>query len=70
MVIAHRVNQLITSCKPQAVCDDCIVEAAGLRSHAHSSQITAALGTTSDFDRERGICSLCHSERMVIRAVR
>ena len=68
MLVAHKINNFITSRRPAAVCDKCIVESLGLTALAHSAQITAALGTTSDFVRERGECSLCKNERMVIHA--
>ena len=67
MLVAQKINDFITS-RRAAVCDKCIVESLGLTALAHSAQITAALGTTSDFVRERGECSLCKDERMVIHA--
>jgi len=44
------------------------VEGLGLSQQAHAAQITAALGTTSDFVRIKGVCSLCKNDRMVIKA--
>ena len=70
MLVAQKINDFITSRRPDAVCDKCIVESLGLTVSAHAAQITAALGTTSDFVRERGDCSLCKNERMVIHAQR
>lgn len=67
MLVAQRVNDFITSHFPNAVCDKCICLAMKFNSHAHSAQITGALGTTSDFERERGQCILCKGERIVIR---
>jgi hypothetical protein len=68
MLAAEKVNRFISSKHPEAVCDRCICGAIGFQSHAHSAQITAALGTTSDFIRGDGRCSLCGEERIVIRA--
>lgn len=70
MLIAQQVNNFITEHRPDAVCDKCICEAMNFNSHAHAAQITGALGTTSDFDRRQGQCSLCKNERIVIRANR
>lgn len=70
MLVAERVNQFITKHAPKAVCDHCIVDALNLTTHAHGAQITAALGTTSDFDRRKDTCGLCKNERTVIRANR
>jgi len=67
MLVAQRINDFITSLRPKAVCDRCIVEALDLTALAHSQQVTAALGTTSDFVRESGLCSRCKNERTVIR---
>jgi hypothetical protein len=69
MLAAQRINDFITAYgKP--ICDGCIVRALDLVAYAQSSQITAALGTTSDFTRERGRCSVCNNERTVIYATR
>ncbi|TPM30039.1 hypothetical protein [Mesorhizobium sp. B2-3-4] len=68
MLVAERVNQFITERKSKPVCDGCIVDGLKLTTQAHAAQITAALGTTSDFKRERGECSLCKNERTVIRS--
>ena len=68
MLVVQKVNDFITSHQPEALCDGCIVKALGLTAHAHSAQITAALGTTSDFVRKREQCFLCKNERMVIHA--
>lgn len=67
----QEVNDFITRLAPNAVCDKCIAESLGMvNTGAHPAQITGALATTSDFKRERGECSICHSEKEVIRAVR
>ena len=62
MLVAHKVNDFI-SAQSGAVCDFCIVKALKLTQQAHASQITAALGTTSDFERERGPCSICGGDK-------
>lgn len=70
MLVAKQVNDFITSHHPNAVCDSCICKAMDFNSHAHAAQITGALGTTSDFDRQLGECVICKNERIVIRATR
>jgi hypothetical protein len=67
MLVAERVNDYITCRRPNAVCDPCIAEALGLGQQAHASQITAALGTSSDFIRETARCSICGAIKKVIR---
>jgi hypothetical protein len=68
MLVAERVNDFITEQESAPVCDQCIVDALKLSAPAHAAQITAALGTTSDFKREGGTCGICKNERKVIRA--
>lgn len=70
MIVAQKINDFIQRHHPGAVCDKCIVAGLNLTQHAHSAQNTAALGTTSDFDRDKGNCSLCKEDRVVIRALR
>lgn len=70
MLVAETVNNYITSKWPHPVCDSCIVKNIGLTKHAHAAQITGALGTTSDFVRERGDCVLCKCSRLVIKSSR
>jgi len=69
MLVAQRVNNLITELDGRAICDRCICKEMGFRSHAHSAQITGALGTTSDFvrDEQKGECSRCGEMMRVIR---
>lgn len=67
----QQVNDFITRHAPKPVCNQCIADGVGLTNKtAHPAQITAALATTSDFEQERGECSLCHNLKEVIRAHR
>ncbi len=70
MLVAEKISNTVKGHAPAAICDKCIVAELGLTAHAHSAQITAALGTTSDFTRERGNCVVCKNERTVIYANR
>lgn len=70
VLVAQIVNEFITAHYPEPVCDGCIVKGAKLYQPAQAGQITTALGTTSDFEREMGTCSICGAQRKVIRAVR
>ena len=70
MLIAQKVNKLISEMNGKTICDSCICEAMGFTSHAHSAQITGALGTTSDFDRDKGTCNKCEEVRVVIKSAR
>jgi hypothetical protein len=69
MTIPQRINVFITEMAPRPVCDRCIAEAVGMKNKGiHAVQTTGALGTTSDFTRELGVCSMCNYQRMVIYA--
>lgn len=68
MPIAHRVNRYIASIFPKRVCDQCICAELKLRTVTQASPTTVALGTTRDFHREMGVCSVCGSSRMTTRA--
>jgi len=64
MIIAERVNQFITKRYPNPLCDACIASALDLR-HQQANRVTMALGTTSDFNRDHGICADCGKEQKV-----
>lgn len=64
MIIAERVNLWIRQHKG-AYCDDCIAEALDLR-RQQANRVTMALGTSSDFQRQRHACSQCGAEKLVI----
>jgi hypothetical protein len=64
MSVPQKINDYVTSKRPASVCDKCIAEALGMANNtAHPAQITGALGTTSDFTREPGRCSVCNSDK-------
>lgn len=65
--ISWRVNEFITAQKPRAVCDDCIAASLHLSRRQQSARVTGALETTNDFVRETDQCSICGSEKKVIR---
>jgi hypothetical protein len=67
MLVAQRVNDHVSSKSPHAMCDNCIQVELGLAQVAHATQITCALGTTSDFNRGQGVCLVCGRDRIVIR---
>lgn len=67
MSVPQRINDFISSHRPNPVCNKCIAEGVGLTNDtAHPAQVTGALATTSDFIQEEGTCSLCKNQRKVI----
>jgi hypothetical protein len=68
MSVPQDINDFITSRRPAAFCNKCVAEGVGLTNDtAHPAQVTAALGTTTDFVREAGTCSMCKNDKTVIR---
>lgn len=68
MSVPQRINDFITSHRPKAVCNKCIAEGASLtNTGAHPAQVTGALATTSDFEQEQGVCSICKDNKKVIK---
>jgi hypothetical protein len=70
MSVPQRINNFITSKRPDAVCNRCIAESLGLlNTGAHPAQVTGALATTSDFAQEQALCSICKANKKVIRRI-
>ena len=67
MLVAQRVNDHVSGKHPHAMCDNCIQIELGLTQVAQATQITCALGTTTDFKRSQGVCVVCGLDRIVIR---
>jgi hypothetical protein len=67
MSIAERVNKFLTDHQPAAFCDDCLAERLQLSRRQQAHRVTSALGTTSNFSRANGRCSLCGDEKLVIQ---
>lgn len=66
--VPQRVNTYICGAGGYPVCDDCIHKALELPQRQQVQQITSTLGTTRDFTRAIGECSICHKEAKVINA--
>jgi hypothetical protein len=65
---AQDINDFVKRREPAAFCDDCIAKKLELPRRQQSAAITETLGTTTDFTREHGLCSVCASEKKVIHA--
>lgn len=69
MLVAQKINDFVRA-HGKPICDKCIIDGLKLTAHAHSAQITASLGTTSDFTRKQAECSVCKNDRIVIHSTR
>ena len=67
MTVLDDVRALVLRLSPQAICDDCIAERLGLSVRQHANHKTRELAGTQGFERRRDRCSLCDSEKLVIR---
>ena len=66
MIIAEQVNRFLTQRRPDEVCDSCVADHLKLR-HQQANRVTMALGTTSDFTRQHGLCVDCDRELITTR---
>ena len=69
MTVLNRVVNLIVGRAPDPLCDDCIAEILNLTVRQHANHKTRELARQIGFDRRNDTCSLCHREKLVIRAV-
>ena len=67
MTVLDDVRALVTRLSPEPVCDDCIAERLGLSIRQHANHKTRELAGSGGFERRKGRCSLCGTEKLVIR---
>jgi hypothetical protein len=67
MTILDDVRDFIVSRSPQATCDDCTADRLSLSVRQHANHKTRELAKMRGFDRRKGTCSICGSEKLVIR---
>ena len=67
--VPERVNRFLME-RGASICDRCIQQSLKLSVSNQVQQITSALGTTRDFKREKGLCSICKNQKMVTQSVR
>lgn len=65
--VFDQVKALIQRLAPEPVCDDCISERLGLSVREHVNHKTTELSGMVGFERQKGACSLCSADKMVIR---
>ncbi len=70
MTHPEAIYRLLVKFAPEAVCDDCISRGADIHPRQQVNPIASALGLTNDFERKRGTCSVCKSEKLVTRSLR
>jgi ribosomal protein L37E len=67
MAVRDEVRALIERLSPDPICDDCVTERLGLSVRQHANHETRELAGTRGFERRKDRCSMCGSEKKVIR---
>jgi hypothetical protein len=67
MTVLGEVRAFVSRLSPAAVCDDCIAERLNLTVRQHANHQTRELAGAGGFERRKAQCSLCDSEKLVIR---
>ena len=69
MTVLDDVRSFIARLAPDAVCDDCIADRLNLSVRQHANHKTRELAGSGGFERRKAPCSLCGSDKLVIRKV-
>ncbi len=64
------IYEFLTSRTPASYCDDCVARNTSIGPRQQVNPICAALGLTSDFDRQQGVCQDCRGTKLVTRSLR
>ena len=67
MSVLEDVRDLVARLAPAAVCDDCVTSTLALAARQHASRSVRELAGADGFERQRGPCSLCGAEKLVVR---
>ena len=68
MTVPKQIASFIRENKGKAFCDDCLYVELRLSTRQQAQVYSAAFAETSDFNREKGNCSRCHEDKVVIYA--
>lgn len=69
MAVRDEVESFVARLSPEPVCNDCIADRLALSMRQHANHKTRALAGTNGFERRKGPCSLCGTEKLVIRRI-
>jgi hypothetical protein len=65
--VIDQVRKFVSRLSPEAVCDDCIADKLGLSGRQNVNRKTNELAGSDGFVRGKQLCSICQSEKLVIR---
>lgn len=66
MTVLDDVRSFLVRRSPAAICDDCIASKLGFSVRQHANHKTRELARLPHFDRRKGKCSICGSDKLVI----
>jgi hypothetical protein len=69
LTIFEDVRALIVRLSRETICDDCIADRLHLSIRQHANHKSRELAGSGGFERRKAACSLCGSEKLVIRKV-
>lgn len=61
----ERVVACLRAVPGRPLCDDCIASFTGIKNRVAVNPIATALGLTSDFARDKGVCGRCGDRKLV-----
>ncbi len=67
MTILEQVRKMVERLAPDPICDDCITEKLGLTVRQRANHKTRELAGRDGFERTKGACVICGSDKLVIR---
>jgi hypothetical protein len=67
MTVLEQVRAFVSRMSPEPVCDDCVAERLSLSVRQHANHKSRELAGAEGFERRKDRCSLCGSEKLVIR---
>lgn len=71
MTEAEQIVGFLKRTSPRPICDDCIADELKLPRRQRAQRVTAALGLTVEYRREKGVCTTCKNDvpKLVIYSV-
>jgi len=66
----EKVVEVLRGRRTERLCDDCIAQLCSIPNRIAVQQITASIGLTSDFVREKAACSRCGDIKCVTQSVK
>ncbi len=66
MTVLERVEQVLASVRPSAICDDCMVHKVKVARRQHTNKKSRTLAERPGYSRAVGTCASCHSTNKLV----